>query len=242
MLRKHYFAMYEIMLQSMPLKTNINALYGYLFLILQIIVLLGAIFLGVRLGGMAIGYTGGLGVAVLALGLGLAPGHIPHDVILIIMAVIAAIAALQLAGGLDYLVRMAENILRRNPKNINFLAPTVTYFLTILAGTGHTAYSMMPVIVEVAKSENIKPSAPLSIAVVASQIAITASPVSAAVVFMSGILEPLGVSYPRLLLIWLATTYAACMLVALLINLFQAGFVARPGLPAALGCGLGAAA
>lgn len=189
-------------------------------LILQIIVLLGAIFLGVRLGGMAIGYTGGLGVAVLALGLGLAPGHIPHDVILIIMAVIAAIAALQLAGGLDYLVRMAENILRRNPKNINFLAPTVTYFLTILAGTGHTAYSMMPVIVEVAKSENIKPSAPLSIAVVASQIAITASPVSAAVVFMSGILEPLGVSYPRLLLIWLATTYAACMLVALLINLF----------------------
>ena len=190
------------------------------FLILQIIVLLGAIFLGVRLGGMAIGYTGGLGVAVLALGLGLTPGHIPHDVILIIMAVIAAIAALQLAGGLDYLVRMAENILRRNPKNINFLAPTVTYFLTILAGTGHTAYSMMPVIVEVAKSENIKPSAPLSIAVVASQIAITASPVSAAVVFMSGILEPLGVSYPRLLLIWLATTYAACMLVALLINLF----------------------
>ena len=181
-------------------------------MILQIIVLLGAIFLGVRLGGMAIGYTGGLGVAVLALGLGLAPGHIPHDVILIIMAVIAAIAALQLAGGLDYLVRMAENIMRRNPKNINFLPPTVTYFLTNLAGTGHTAYSMMPVIVEVAKSENIKPSAPLSIAVVASQIAITASPVSAAVVFMSGILEPLGVSYPRLLLIWLAPTYAACML------------------------------
>lgn len=189
-------------------------------LFLQLAVLLGAIFLGVRLGGLAIGYTGGLGVAVLALALGMEPGKVPYDVILIIMAVIAAISALQLAGGLDYLVRAAERLLRRNPKNINFLAPTVTYFLTILAGTGHTAFSMMPVIVEVSKSANIRPSAPLSIAVVASQIAITASPVSAAVVFMSGILEPLGVSYPKLLLIWLVTTYAACMLVALLINLF----------------------
>lgn len=191
-----------------------------ILLLLQVLVLLGAIFLGVRLGGLAIGYTGGLGVAVLALGLGMAPGKVPYDVILIIMSVISAIAALQLAGGLDYLVRAAERVLRRNPKNINFLAPTVTYFLTILAGTGHTAFSMMPVIVEVAKSENIRPSAPLSIAVVASQIAITASPVSAAVVFMSGVLEPLGASYPKLLLIWLFTTYAACMLVALLINLF----------------------
>lgn len=187
---------------------------------LQLAVLLAAIFLGVRLGGLAIGYTGGLGVAVLALALGMEPGKVPYDVILIIMSVISAIAALQLAGGLDYLVRSAERILRKNPKNINFLAPTVTYFLTILAGTGHTAFSMMPVIVEVAKGENIRPSAPLSIAVVASQIAITASPVSAAVVFMSGVLEPLGVSYPKLLLIWLVTTYAACMLVALLINLF----------------------
>ncbi|KLT73733.1 C4-dicarboxylate ABC transporter [Neisseria arctica] len=187
---------------------------------LQLAVLLAAIFLGVRLGGLAIGYTGGLGVAVLALALGMEPGKVPYDVILIIMSVISAIAALQLAGGLDYLVRSAERILRKNPKNINFLAPTVTYFLTILAGTGHTAFSMMPVIVEVAKGENIRPCAPLSIAVVASQIAITASPVSAAVVFMSGVLEPLGVSYPKLLLIWLVTTYAACMLVALLINLF----------------------
>ncbi len=189
-------------------------------LIVQLAVLLGAIFLGVRLGGMAIGFTGGLGVAILTLGLGMKPGNIPSDVILIIMSVIAAIAAMQQAGGLDYLVQVAEKVLRRNPKSINFLAPTVTYFLTILAGTGHTAYSMMPVIVEVAKGENIKPSAPLSVAVVASQIAITASPVSAAVVFMSGVLEPLGVSYPKLLLIWISTTYAACMLVALLINLF----------------------
>ncbi|WP_301187641.1 anaerobic C4-dicarboxylate transporter [Helicobacter rodentium] len=188
---------------------------------LQIIVLLGAIFVGIRLGGIGIGYAGGLGVVILGLALGMKPGAIPWDVILIIMSVIAAISAMQLAGGLDYLVQIAERILRSNPKYINYLAPTVTYFLTILAGTGHTAFSMIPVIVEVAKEQNIKPSAPLSIAVVSSQIAITASPVSAAVVYMTGVLEPLGWSYPLLLAIWIPTTFIGCMLTALIITMFS---------------------
>lgn len=190
-------------------------------IILQVIVLFGAIFLGIRLGGIGIGYAGGLGVIVLGLALGMKPGNIPWDVILIIMSVIAAISAMQIAGGLDYLVQIAERILRSNPKYINYLAPTVTYFLCILAGTGHTAFSMIPVIVEVAKEQNIKPSAPLSIAVVSSQIAITASPVSAAVVYMSGVLEPLGWSYPLLLAIWIPTTFAGCMLTAFLITKFS---------------------
>ncbi len=191
-----------------------------ILLVLQVAVLLGAIFLGIRLGGMAIGYAGGFGVVVLCLVLGMKPGDIPWDVILIIMSVIAAIAAMQLAGGLDYMVQVAEKILRKNPKYINYLAPTVTYFLTFLAGTGHTAFSMIPVIVEVAKEQNIKPSAPLSIAVVASQIAITASPVSAAVVYMSGALEDFGWNYPTLLLVWLITTFAACMLTAFVVSKF----------------------
>lgn len=193
-----------------------------LMLILQVIVLLGAIFIGIRLGGIAIGYAGGLGVIVLGvLGLNVTTSKIAWDVILIIMAVIATISAMQLAGGLDYLVRIAEKILRSKPKYINYLAPTVTYFLTILAGTGHTAFSMIPVIVEVAKEQNIKPSAPLSIAVVASQIAITASPVSAAVVYLTGVLEPLGWSYPLLLSIWIPTTFIACMVTAFIITLIS---------------------
>ena len=192
-----------------------------IMLILQIIVLLGAIFFGVRLGGIGIGYAGGLGVLVLGICLGMKPGSIPWDVILIIASVIAAISAMQLAGGLDYLVQIAERILRSNPKNINYLAPTVTYVLTIFAGTGHTAFSMIPVIVEVAKEQHIKPVVPLSIAVVASQIAITASPVSAAVIYMSGVLEPLGWSYPALLGIWLLTTFAGCMVTAFIMTLIS---------------------
>lgn len=188
---------------------------------LDLAIVLSVIFIGVRLGGIAIGYTGGIGVILLGVLCGIKPGEIPTSVILIIMSVIAAISAMQLAGGLDYLVSVAEKILRKNPKKINYLAPTITYFLTILAGTGHTAFSMIPVIVEVAKEQNIKPKAPLSLAVVSSQIAITASPVSAAVVYLSGVLEGFGYSYIAMLGVWVASTYLACIITAFLVTKFS---------------------
>ncbi|MBN3261550.1 anaerobic C4-dicarboxylate transporter [Pectobacterium brasiliense] len=185
---------------------------------LELLIVLLAIYLGARLGGIGIGFAGGLGVLVLTLGFQIKPGVIPFDVIEIIMAVIAAIAAMQVAGGMDYLVSLAEKLLRKQPKYVTFLAPLVTYFMTILAGTGHTAFSTLPVIAEVAKEQGIRPSRPLSIAVVASQIAITASPISAAVVFVAGILEPHGVSYLLLLGICIPTTLAAIMLTAIVTN------------------------
>ncbi|MFJ5331171.1 anaerobic C4-dicarboxylate transporter [Pectobacterium versatile] len=185
---------------------------------LELLIVLLAIYLGARLGGIGIGFAGGLGVLVLTLGFQIKPGVIPFDVIEIIMAVIAAIAAMQVAGGMDYLVSLAEKLLRKHPKYVTFLAPLVTYFMTILAGTGHTAFSTLPVIAEVAKEQGIRPSRPLSIAVVASQIAITASPISAAVVFVAGILEPHGVSYLLLLGICIPTTLAAIMLTAIVNN------------------------
>ena len=186
--------------------------------IIELLVVLVFIFLGARLGSIGIGFAGGLGVLVLALVFGLKPGDIPIDVILIIMSVIAAIAAMQVAGGLDYLVQLAERILRSNPKYITFLAPLVTYTMTIFAGTGLTAFSTLPVIAEVAKREGIRPSRPLSIATIASQIAITASPISAAVVFFAGALEPIGVGYVELLAVVIPTTFVAVMLTAIVAN------------------------
>lgn len=190
-----------------------------IMVILELIVLLGAIFVGVRLGGIAIGYAGGLGVVILSLVLGMKPGSIPWDVILIIAAAIAAISAMQQAGGLDYMVRVVEKLLRANPRFINYLAPACGWLLTILAGTGNAVFSLMPVVVDVAKSQNIRPSAPLSLMVVSSQIGITASPVSAAVVYMSGVLEGFGWNYPTLIGIWIATTFIACMLTAFIVSL-----------------------
>ncbi|MBZ7939066.1 anaerobic C4-dicarboxylate transporter [Campylobacter sp. W0014] len=188
-------------------------------LILQIVVFLGSIFIGIRLGGIAIGYAGGIGVVILGLALGMKPGSIPWDVILIIAAAIAAISAMQQAGGLDYMVRLTERFLRKHPKFINYLAPICGWLLTLLAGTGNAVFSLMPVVVDVAKSQNIKPSVPLSLMVVASQIGITASPVSAAVVYMSGVLEQFGWNYPTLLGIWISTTFIACILTAFIVSI-----------------------
>jgi len=184
----------------------------------ELFVVLAFIYLGARIGGIGIGLAGGAGVLVLSLFLGVDTGHIPVDVILIIMSVIAAIAAMQVAGGLEWLVDLSETFLRKNPKHITFYAPVVTYFMTLLAGTGHTAFSTLPVIAEVAKEQGIRPSRPLGISVVASQIAITASPISAAVVFFSGILEPIGVSYLTLLAVCIPTTFIACMVGAFVSN------------------------
>ncbi len=185
--------------------------------IVELAIVLLAIFLGARLGGIGIGFAGGLGVLALAIFCQVKPGNIPFDVIQIIMAVIAAIAAMQVAGGMDYLVSLAEKLLRKKPKYITFLAPMVTYFMTLLAGTGHTAFSTMPVIAEVAKEQGIRPSRPLSIAVVASQIAITASPISAAVVALAKILSP-SVSYLQILAVCIPTTFVAVMLTAIVTN------------------------
>jgi anaerobic C4-dicarboxylate transporter DcuA len=182
-------------------------------IVVQFAVVLLAIFLGARLGGIAIGFAGGLGVLVLAL-LGLTPGEMPLDVVSIILSVIVAIAAMQVAGGMDYLVDLADRILRKNPKHLTFLAPIITYLMTLMAGTGHTAFSTMPVITEVAKENNIRPSRPLSVAVVASQIAITASPISAAVVFFSSTLEKQGIGYLQLLAVAIPSTFIACMATA----------------------------
>ena len=185
--------------------------------ILELLIVLFFIWLGARLGSIGIGFAGGFGVVVLGL-FGVKPGAMPVDVILIIMGVIAAIAAMQVAGGLDYLVQIATRILKRNPKQITFLAPVVTYVMTMFAGTGHTAFSTLPVIAEVAKLNGIRPSRPLSITTVASQVAITASPISAAVVFFSKELEKVGVDYVKLLLIAIPSTFIACMLGAVVAN------------------------
>ncbi|MDR0588021.1 MAG: anaerobic C4-dicarboxylate transporter [Burkholderiales bacterium] len=189
------------------------------YLILQLVIVLGAIFLGARAGSIGIGYAGGLGVFALAL-IGVKPGGIPMDVILVIMSVIAAIGAMQVAGGIDFLVVVTERLLRRHPKYITYLAPIVTYLMTLMAGTGHTAFSTLPVIAEVAKEQGVRPSRPLSIAVVASQVAITASPISAAVVFFSGALEKQfpGVGYIDLLMICIPTTLLAVILTSFLAN------------------------
>ncbi|WP_035051697.1 anaerobic C4-dicarboxylate transporter family protein [Andreprevotia chitinilytica] len=173
---------------------------------LEFAVVLAAILIGARLGGIGLGVMGGLGLAVLTFVFGLRPASAPIDVMLMIVAVITAAGCLQAAGGMDYLVRVAEKLLRRHPKRITWFAPLITYTFTLFAGTGHVAYSVLPVIAEVARESGVRPERPLSISVIASQAGITASPISAATVALLALLSPSGIHLGQILMIAIPAT------------------------------------
>lgn len=156
---------------------------------IQLGIVLACILVGARLGGLGLGVVPGLGLFILVWGFGNAPSGPPIDVLLIILAVITAAATLQAAGGLDYLVFIADRLLRRKPEWITFVGPLVAYAFTFCAGTGHVAYSILPVIAEVSRKAGIRPERPMSISVIASQQAITASPLSAATAGMIALLS-----------------------------------------------------
>lgn len=151
-------------------------------ILLQITIILVCLFYGARKGGVALGLLGGFGLIIMAFAFGLPPGKPPVDVMLTIIAVVAASATLQASGGLEVLLLGAERLLRRNPKYVSILAPFVTCLLTMLCGTGHVVYTMLPIIYDIAIKNAIRPERPMAAASVASQMGILASPVSVAVV------------------------------------------------------------
>ena len=184
-------------MQTQQLNINIKKLK----MLIQLLFVLIAIVIGARLGGIGLGVLGGAGLAVLTFGFGLAPTAPPIDVMLMIVAVISAAGCMQAAGGLDLMVKWAEKLLRKNPQQITILSPLVTYLFTFIAGTGHVAYSVLPVIAEVATETKIRPERPLGIAVIASQQAITASPISAATVALLSMLSGYNISLMDILMI-----------------------------------------
>ena len=185
-------------------------------MLLQLLFVLVAIIVGARLGGIGLGVMGGVGLAILTFVFGLQPTAPPIDVMLMIVAVISAASCMQAAGGLDYMVKLAERLLRRNPSQVTILSPLVTYLFTFVAGTGHVAYSVLPVIAEVATETKIRPERPLGIAVIASQQAITASPISAATVALLGLLTGFDITLFDILKITIPATLIGVLVVAFL--------------------------
>lgn len=172
----------------------------------QFFIIIIALCFGARFGGIFMGMAGGIGLGVLVFVFNLVPSSPPVDVMLIIIAVVLAAATLQACGGMDYLVQIAEKILRKNPKRITFLAPLVTYVFTFLSGTGNVAFSLIPVIAEVARESGVRPERPLSISIIASQQAVTASPISAAMAALVGILAVYDISMGTIMIIAVPAT------------------------------------
>src|SRR5215510_4980092 len=184
-------------------------------LVLEFAVLIGALLMGARAGGVALGLWGAVGLLVLVVGFGVAPAAIPGEVLLIVLTVIMAASAMEVAGGIDFLVRLAERIIRKNPKQVTIVAPLVTYGFTFASGTGHIVYPLLPVIYEVAYESGIRPERPMAIATIASQQAITASPVSAATAAMIGLLAAHGLGLIQILLICVPSTLVSVIIASL---------------------------
>ena len=151
-----------------------------LLVLFQLFIVLALIFIGARVGGIGLGIYGMVGVFILVFIFGMHPGKVPIDVMLIIASVITATAALQAAGGLDYLVGLAAKFLRKHPTHITYYGPLTTWLFCLVAGTAHTSYSLLPIISEIAKNSKIRPERPMTVATIAASLGITGSPMSAA--------------------------------------------------------------
>ena len=178
-------------------------------MIIELLIVLAALYVGSRYGSLALGAISGIGLAILVFGFGLKPGTPPTDVIYIIIAAVTCAGTLQASGGMDWMIQVAERMLRKHPDHITFLGPLVTFFLTVLVGTGHVVYTIMPIICDIALKKNIRPERPCGVASIASQVGITCSPIAAAVVAFVTISNANGfmVSIPQVLMV----TIPACL-------------------------------
>ena len=172
-------------------------------MIIQLCIVLGALWVGSRYGSLALGAISGIGLAILVFGFGLKPGTPPTDVIYIIIAAVTCAGIMQASGGMDWLIQIAEKLLRKHPDRITFLAPLCTFFLTVLVGTGHVVYTLMPIICDIALKKGIRPERPCGVASIASQVGITCSPIAAAVVAFVTISNANGfdITIPQVLMV-----------------------------------------
>jgi anaerobic C4-dicarboxylate transporter DcuB len=188
--------------------------------ILQLAIILVCLFYGAKKGGVALGLLGGVGIVILTFAFHLPPGKPPVDVMLTIIAVVAASATLQASGGLDVLLKGAEKLLRRNPQYVSILAPFTTCFLTILCGTGHVVYTMLPIVYDIAIKNDIRPERPMAASSIASQMGILASPVSVAIVSLVAFLAKFPVNghvidFIQVLSITIPSTLAGVLMIGI---------------------------
>lgn len=191
-----------------------------LLVLLQLFIVLALIFIGARVGGIGLGIYGMVGVFILVFIFGMHPGKLPIDVMLIIVSVITATAALQAAGGLDYLVGLAANFLRKHPTHITYYGPLTTWLFCLVAGTAHTSYSLLPIISEIAKNSKIRPERPMTVATIAASLGITGSPMSAATaaVISTDLLGGQGIELKDILLVCIPASLIAILVSAFVQN------------------------
>ena len=182
---------------------------------IELLIFLSCIVIGARIGGIGMGTIAGIGLVIFVFVLRMPPGSPPVIVLGMILAVITALSAMEAAGGLEYLVSVAEKVMRKNPKSITFVAPFVTYVLIFASGTQHVIYALLPVIAEISRKAGIRPERPMSISVIAAMHGLVASPISAATVALVGTLAGLEVTLPQILMVTIPSTLIGVLIGAI---------------------------
>lgn len=188
-------------------------------IIVQLLIVLLALYVGSRYGSIALGVISGIGLAILVFAFGLKPGTPPTDVIYIMIAAVTCAGVLQASGGMDFMIQIAEKFLRAHPERITFYAPLCTFFLTVLVGTGHVVYTLMPIIADISLKKGIRPERPCAVSSIASQVGITCSPIAAAVVSFVTITNEkvagVNLQIPQVLIITIPACICGIMMAAL---------------------------
>lgn len=194
-----------------------------MLMIIELLVVLLVLYVGVRYGSLALGAMSGIGLAILVFGFQMKPGTPPTDVIYIIIAAVTCAGMLQAAGGMDWMIQLAEKLLRKHPDSITFLAPLSTFFLTVMVGTGHVVYTLMPIICDISLKQGIRPERPCGVASIASQVGITCSPIAAAVVSFVTISNANGFEVTNLQVIGINLAACICGLMAASLASYRRG-------------------
>ena len=213
-------------------------IYKWGLLAIEIIIVIGFIALGARTGGISLGFWGGVGTLVLVFGFRLDPGDPPLDAMLIIVTVIGAAAAMEAAGGIEYLLKLASKALRARPQAINYIAPFVAYLLTILTGTSNTFFSIIPVINEVAFANKIRPERPLASSTIASTLGLTSSPVSAAMATLLPLVKDAGYNLVDVLLITVPASIVGIIVMSFVMSRYRKDLLEDPEYKRRLEAGL----
>ena len=187
-------------------------------LLIMVLLIVYGLHIGRALGGSVLAI---LGVLIMAFVFKVQPGQIPVNAVLIILSIAVAGGVLEVTGGLEYLVYLAERLIRRWPHLVTFLSPLSIFIFVFGIGTSNITLSLEPVIAETANEAKIRPQRPLVASIHAAQFALLCSPAAASTAFIITLLGAHGITLHHYLSIVLPTAIISILVLSVVMTLWH---------------------
>lgn len=171
--------------------------------------------IGAKYGPMALIGMSGVSVLIMVEVLRLQPASPPYGAIFIVLAVVIASAAMSAAGGMDYVVRKAGDLMQAHPRQVPIIGPLLVWLSSVLSGTGNITFALLPILYDVSYASKVRPERVLATAAVVSQVALIASPVAAVTATYLSLAEPEGLTLAKMLMVTVPASLGATVITAL---------------------------